>query len=436
MRSLTYEEALDYIHSVTWKGSRPGLERISVLCELLGHPEKQLKFIHVAGTNGKGSTCRMLSSILEKAGYRVGLYTSPFIERFNERIMLNGCDIPDEDLAIDTETVKQFADTMEDAPTEFELITAIAFVYYARVGCDFVVLECGLGGRLDSTNVIETSVLSVITGIDMDHTAILGDTPAKIAAEKAGIIKPGVPVLFGEGVDEAEEVIRETAAQRGSAYRRTDFTKITNIITDLTGTAFRFDGKPVKINLHGIYQTRNTATVLTAVEMLRQSGVVISEEAVEAGLLAAQWKARFEILSDTPLVIYDGAHNPQGIAGAVENIAHYLAPMTADGKVLMLMGVMADKDHEKMISMLAPTAAKVFTVMPPNERSLASAGVEMEFEQFGTEAAAFDVLDEGVYAAVEEASRTGRPLVCLGSLYMYADVKKAVYVKLGGKAAE
>ncbi|MBQ8512260.1 MAG: bifunctional folylpolyglutamate synthase/dihydrofolate synthase [Clostridia bacterium] len=433
---MTYEEALQYIHSVTWKGSRPGLERISVLCELLGHPEKQLKFIHVAGTNGKGSTCRMLSSILEKAGYRVGLYTSPFIERFNERIMLNGCDIPDEDLARDTETVKRYADTMEDAPTEFELITAIAFVYYARVGCDFVVLECGLGGRLDSTNVIDTSVLSVITGIDMDHTAILGDTPAKIAAEKAGIIKPGVPVLFGEGVPEAEEVIRAAAEAKGSPYTRTDFTKITDIATDLTGTSFRFGEKPVKINLHGIYQTRNTATVLTAVEILRQSGVKIPDDAVDLGLLAAQWKARFEILADNPLVIYDGAHNPQGIAGAVENIAHYLSPMTADGKVNLLMGVMADKDHEKMISMLAPYAAKVFTVMPPNDRSLASTGVEMEFEQFGTEAEAFDVLDEGVFAAVEEAARTARPLVCLGSLYMYADVKKTVHECLKRKAAE
>lgn len=433
---MTYEEALGYIHSVTWKGSRPGLERISVLCELLGHPERNLKFIHVAGTNGKGSICRMLSSVLEKAGYRVGLYTSPFIERFNERIMLGGCDIPDEDLARDTETVKQYADTMEDAPTEFELITAIAFVYYARVGCDFVVLECGLGGRLDSTNVIDTSVLSIITGIDMDHTAILGDTPAKIAAEKAGIIKPGVPVLFGEGVMEAEEVIRAKAAERGSVYRRTDFAKITDISTDLRGTSFRFGGKPVKINLHGIYQTRNTATVLTALEMLREQGVEIPEDAVKSGLLAAQWKARFEILAEDPLVIYDGAHNPQGIAGAVENIEHYLAPLTSDGRVLLLMGVMADKDHEKMISMLAPTAVKVFTVMPPNDRSLASAGVEREFEQFGTEAAAFDVLADGVYAAVEEASRTGRPLVCLGSLYMYADVKKAVQEKLSGAAAE
>ena len=155
---------------------------------------------------------------------------------------------------------------------------------------------------------------------------------------------------------------------------------------------------------------------------------------MESGLLAAQWKARFEILADNPLVIYDGAHNPQGIAGAVENIAHYLSPVTEDGKVLLLMGVMADKDHEKMISMLAPTAAKVFTVMPPNDRSLASTGVEREFEQFGTEAAAFDVLEEGVFAAVEEAARTGRPLVCLGSLYMYADVKKAVYAKLGKDA--
>ncbi|MBE6541975.1 MAG: bifunctional folylpolyglutamate synthase/dihydrofolate synthase, partial [Ruminococcaceae bacterium] len=310
---MTYSEALEYIHSVSWKGSRPGLERISELCTLLGHPEDSLKFIHIAGTNGKGSTSAMIASILSESGYRVGLYTSPFIEEFNERIMLCGENISNEDLARDTEYVKQFADKMEDSPTEFELITAIAFVYYKRKGCDYVVLECGLGGRLDSTNVINTSVLSVITGIDLDHTAILGDTTEKIASEKAGIIKKGVPVIFGEGDGDAECVIRTAAENMGSEYIRTDFSKISSIKTSLTGTEFYFDGKLIKINLRGIYQTRNAATVITAVNALREHGIKISDEAVEMGLKKAEWKARFETLSDFPLVIYDGAHNLQGI---------------------------------------------------------------------------------------------------------------------------
>ena len=423
---MTYKEALEYIHSVTWKGSRPGLERITELCARLGNPEDSLRFIHVAGTNGKGSTSRMISSILEKAGYSVGLFTSPYIERFNERIMLNGEDIADCDLAKDTETVRVHADAMEDSPTEFELITAIALVYYKRMGCDYVVLECGLGGRLDSTNVIKTSVLSIITGIDLDHTAILGDTAAKIAAEKAGIIKCGVPVIFGEGCGEAEEVIRKTAEKMNSPYIRTDFSEIADVSSDLEGTSFSFGGKKVRINLHGLYQTRNTATVLTAVDVLRKEGVNITEENIAVGLAAARWPARFEILSRIPLVIYDGAHNPQGIAGACENIAHYLSPMTDDGKIALLMGVMADKDHDRMTAMLAPYAKKVFSVTPANERSLSAAGVGDEFSRFGIETESFDVLSDGVASAVRYAKNNKIPLVCLGSLYMYADVKKAV----------
>ena len=423
---MTTEEALAYIHSVDWKGSRPGLERISVLTERLGHPEDDLRFLHIAGTNGKGSISAMLASVLRAAGYRVGLFTSPYVERFNERIMLDGEPISDKDLARDTETVRDAAMGMEDAPTEFELITAIAFVYYRRVGCDFVVLECGLGGRYDATNVIRTSILSVITGIDLDHCAILGDTTAKIAAEKAGIIKPGVPVLFGEGDDAAEAVIRETAEERGSAYTRTDFSLISDIRPGLDGTSFRYGGREVTIPLLGLYQTRNTATVLTAVDLLRHEGVGISEEAVTDGLARARWKARFEILTRDPLVIYDGAHNPQGIRGAVENIRTILSPLTDDGRVTLLMGVMADKEHEQMIGMLAPLASHVTTVTPANARSLDSAEVAREFAAHGTQAESYDCLADGVRAAMRTARCEGRPLVCLGSLYMYADVKRAV----------
>ena len=427
---MTYDEALKYIHSVEWKGSRPGLERITELMNKLGNPEDGLKFIHVAGTNGKGSVCRMLSSILTSSGYKVGLFTSPFVEDFNERIMLDGENISNTDLACETEYVKGFAETMSDLPTEFELITAIALSYYSRKKCDYVVFECGLGGRLDSTNVIKTPVLSIITGIDLDHTALLGNTTAEIAAEKAGIIKKGVPVLFGEGDDSAEEVIRNRSAELESEYNRTDFSKIKNIKSNLYGTEFCFDERKVKIKLHGIYQTRNTATVLTAVEILRKNGVNIPEAAIDEGLIKARWKARFEILSDSPLVIYDGAHNPQGIAGDVENIKHYLSPLTNDGKIILLMGVMADKDHKKMTELLSPYCRKAFTVRPNNSRSLDSSGVEREFEASGVESAAYSDLNEGVCAAVDFAAETNTPLLCLGSLYMYADVKKSVFEHL------
>ena len=425
---MTYEEALAYIHSVDWKGSRPGLERISELCERLGHPERDLTFIHIAGTNGKGSVSAMLDSILRAAGYRVGLFTSPYIERFNERIRFAGADISDGDLARDTETVKACADRMADSPTEFELITAIAFVYYRRMGCDYVVLECGLGGRLDSTNVITTPVLSIITGIALDHCAILGDTAEKIAAEKAGIIKPGVPVLLGEAEDGAAAVIRNKAAEEGSPFFRTDFSRISGIRADLSGTSFRFGEAGIRTALTGLYQTRNTATVLTAVGLLREAGVSVPEEAVTEGLRNVRWKARFEVLQEKdPPVIYDGAHNPQGIAGAAENIRNLLSPLTEDGRVGLLMGVMADKDYRDMIRTLSAYAAFAVTVRPDNPRSLDPETAAREFRSAGVEAESFGDLEEAVRRAYGMAWERKIPLVCLGSLYMYADVKRAFY---------
>ncbi len=423
---MTYQEALEYIHSVCWKGSCPGLERISVLCDLLGNPENDCRFIHIAGTNGKGSTSKMLSEILLAEGYSVGLYTSPFVEAFNERIMWGGKNISDDDLAEVTAYVKTFADTMEDSPTEFELITAIAFEYFKRKRCDFVVLEAGLGGRLDSTNVIKESALSVITGIAFDHMAILGDTLSAIAGEKAGIIKKGCPVLFGEGPFEAEEVIRSRAEALGAPYYRTDFGKIGNITPSLEGTSFTFDERQVKIRLKGLYQTRNTATVLTACGILRENGVSISEESIDRGLAAAEWKARFEILCDVPLVIYDGAHNVQGISGAVENIRLYLSPLSPDGKVNMVMGVMKDKEYTEMISLLAPYAAKVFCVTPKNDRSLNAVSEAEEYRTNGVSAEGYTCISDGVNAACKQSFEEKRPLICLGSLYMYADVKDAV----------
>ncbi|MBE6599341.1 MAG: bifunctional folylpolyglutamate synthase/dihydrofolate synthase [Ruminococcaceae bacterium] len=423
---MTYKEALEYIHSVTWLGSRPGLERISDLCDRLGNPEDHCRFIHVAGTNGKGSTSVMLSSILRREGYTVGLFTSPYIEQFNERIRLNGENITDGDLAEVTAYVKTFADAMSDPPTEFELITAIAFEYFKRKNCDFVVLEAGLGGRLDSTNVIKGSVLSIITGIAFDHTAILGSTHAAIAAEKAGIIKAGCPVLCGECPPEAEEVIRDRADERGSPCYSTDFAKITNVSASLRGTTFDFDGQHIAIPLLGLYQTKNTAVVLTACRILRKEGIRISDDAVREGLMAAKWSARFEILRESPLVIYDGAHNVQGIGSAAENIRQYLSPLTKDGRVNILMGVMKDKEYSEMIGMLAPLSEKVYCVTPNNERSLSADREAAEYGAHGVSAIGFDSIEEGVFAACRDSLEERRPLICLGSLYMYADVKAAV----------
>jgi len=426
---MNYEEAMQYIHSISWTGSRPGLERIAELCEKMEHPEKDLQFIHVAGTNGKGSFCCMLSHILTAAGYKTGLFTSPYIEVFNERMQIDGKNISNEELAEITAYVKQFADTMTDPPTEFELITAAAFEYYRRNHCDYVVLEAGLGGRLDSTNIIAAPVLSVITGIDYDHTAILGDTISAIAGEKAGIIKSGTEVLFGEGNTEAETVIREACIRVAgeAAWHRTDYNRIADVETSLDGTSFSFGvWQNIKIHMLGLYQLHNSANVLTAVEILQKIGLHISDDNVYAGMSAARWKARFEKLSDNPLVLYDGAHNLQGIQSARENIRQYLVNKHPSGKVMLVMGVLRDKDYRAMIGMLAPLCAGVITITPPNPRALPAAETAEVFMSCGVTAEAAQSLPEGVQKAFIQAKKENLPLVILGSLYIYGEVKEAL----------
>ncbi|MBE6653154.1 MAG: bifunctional folylpolyglutamate synthase/dihydrofolate synthase [Ruminococcaceae bacterium] len=434
---MNYQEALDYIHSVCWKGSRPGLERTVELTDRLGRPQDHLKFIHVAGTNGKGSTSAMLASILQKAGYRVGLYTSPFILRFNERMKIDGQDIPDEELAEVTARVRPHADAMADTPTEFELITAIALCYFAKHHCDYVVFEVGMGGRLDSTNIIdaETVVASVITGIAMDHTAFLGDTPEKIAAEKAGIIKAGVPVVYGgyhPAVGEAApspeaiscgEVIRQKANEMDAPYLVTDHTKLSNVSADLFGCAFDFeDYKGLHIPLAGLYQPHNAANVLTVVEVIRSRGLVIPEEAVRAGLADVYWPGRFEILSRSPLIIADGGHNPEGIDAAIASVKAYFGKE----KILLLTGVMADKDYTHMVARMGEVTARAFCVRPANDRALDAAKYAEAFRAIDIPAEGYATVAEGVGAASATAAAEGKALLCLGSLYMYGEVREAV----------
>ena len=416
---MTYREALEYIHSVNWTFCKPGLERIAVLCEKLGNPQNELKFIHVAGTNGKGSFCAMLDSVLRAASYKTGLFTSPYIKEFNERIQYNGENISDDELAEVTEFVKPIADAMEDKPTEFELITAIGFEYFRRKGCDVVILEAGLGGRLDSTNIVNTSVLSVITGIALEHTEILGDTVEKIAYEKAGIIKPSVPVLFGGDSDEANAVICKRALELGCEYRRVDRSSLAIDNADLGGTTFSFDGsKDLFISLLGLYQTQNAANVLTAINMLQSVGFEIGESAVREGLKKAAWHARFEVISTDPLIIFDGAHNPQGIDTAVMSIKQYFG----DDKVCVLSGVMKDKDYDYMVSRLSEISDVAFTVTPSNPRALDAVEYAKVFERYGVKAKGYDELSEAVVAAKRYARDNSKPLVCLGSLYMYGDI--------------
>lgn len=415
---MTYNEALGYIHSVVWMGSRPGLSRTQELLRLLGNPEREMKFIHVAGTNGKGSTCSMLNSILKAAGYKVGLYTSPYIVRFNERMCINGEPISDGELAELVSAIKPLAESMEDKPTEFELITAVAFLYFKRNNCDVVVLEVGMGGRLDSTNVIEQPVVSVITGVALDHTSVLGSSVSKIAFEKAGIIKKCCPVVYGGSDDEAFGVIAERSSECDSKLVRTRMDDIVVHRMGVDGTDFDYgDFKNLHLSLCGSYQPENASTVLETVGVLNENGFDITLDNIKEGLSNVRWRARFELLAEDPAVIFDGSHNIQGVTAASESIKRFF-----NGKVVMLMGVLADKDYRDMVEILSPLAEKLFAVTPDSPRALDSKNLADVFRTFGVESESFESVDDGVRSAYEYAKKENLPLVMLGSLYMYGEV--------------
>ena len=416
---MTYEEALSYIHSICWKGSKLGLDRTRELLGKLNDPQKELKFIHIAGTNGKGSTAAMLSSILEEAGYRVGLYTSPFINRFNERMQVNHQPIPDEELAALTEYVRPHADAMADSPTEFELITALAMVWFARQKCDIVVLEVGMGGELDSTNIIDVPEAAVIAAMGLDHVKELGPTMADIARAKAGIIKEGGRVVSYGGNPEADEVIAAVCRARKASLRQPDFSAIVPGDFGLEGQTFSYKGwRGLRIPLVGAYQMNNAAVVLETVEVLRQRGWNISDEAVRQGLADTRWPARFEVLRRDPVFIVDGGHNPHGIRATAESLSR----LFPGRKITFVTGVMADKDVEHILGLIVPLADQFFTVRPDNPRAMDAGELAARIEAMGAKATACASVQDGVDRAIQAEGPHG--VACaLGSLYMSGEVR-------------
>ena len=416
---MNYDEALSYIHSVCWKGSIPGLGRTRDLLRKLGNPERSLKFIHIAGTNGKGSTAAMLASILEEAGYTVGLYTSPFINRFNERMQVNHQCIGDEELAEITDYVRPYADEMADAPTEFELITAIAMVYFQRHRCDIVVLEVGMGGALDSTNVIDTPEVAIITAMGFDHTRELGNTMTEIASAKAGIIKPdGDVVIYGQN-PEAEAVFERVAAERHSNLSQPDYSQLIPGDFSLEGQSFSYGTwKDLRIPLVGVYQLNNAAVVLTAVDVLRRKGWSIFDDAVRQGLAHTRWPARFEVLHRDPVFIVDGGHNPHGIKATAESLQRIFPGQ----KFVFVTGVLADKDVEHILGLIVPMARRFYTVTPPNPRAMQADVLAQRIQAMGAEAIPCPTIPQAVRDAMDFAGKDG--VVCaLGSLYMSGDIR-------------
>ncbi len=417
---MTLEEALAYIHKVDWRGSVPGLSRIDTLLGLLGHPERDVKYVHVTGTNGKGSTCAMLASVLRAAGYKTGLYTSPYIFRFNERMQIGGVPIPDRDVCALVEEIRPLADSMDDHPTEFELVTAMGLTWFARQSCDIVVCEVGMGGEFDATNVIPAPEAAVITNIGLDHTAVLGGTVEQIAATKAGIIKPGCrAVLYPCGAS-VRQVVEARCRAVGAPLTVTDFDALSPVSDTLEGQVFDCGAhKDLRLPLLGGHQLKNAAVALTAIDALRQRGWHIPESAVVQGLATVTWPGRFQVVRRTPTVILDGGHNPQ----CMESLAAALREYLPGRDITVLTGVLADKAFGTMYDSIAPLAARFITVTPENPRALDAGQLAAFLKRYGKPVTACATIREGVARTLAETAANSAA-VCCGSLYLLGDVAR------------
>ena len=419
---MTAEQAIEYIHSVCWKGSIPGLGRTQTLLSLMGNPHEKLKYIHIAGTNGKGSTAAMSANILRKAGYRVGLYTSPYIYRFNERMQIDGEPISDEELAEITQWVKPFAQSMAESPTEFELVSCIAFEYFFRNKCDIVVLEVGMGGALDSTNVIPCPEVAVITNIGLDHTDVLGSTVEEIARTKAGIFKAGGEAVIYRGTAGVEAVFEEVCAQLQVRLTKADFDGLHLRSHGLEGQTFDCgERKALQLPLLGDHQLHNAAVVLSIADVLIQKGWNITEQNIREGIATVSWPGRFDIMRKDPLFIIDGGHNAQCIEALVKNIRDYLSGR----KIIVLTGVLADKDYAEMYKPVMPFVQEFVCITPPSPRKLDAPLLAQYLTEHGAAATANDTIPDGVAAAMEKAGSDG-VVLCFGSLYSIGDIRNAL----------
>ncbi len=420
---MNMQEALKYIHGVSWLGTIPGLERELELLHRIGDPHQGMKYVHVAGTNGKGSTAAMLQNILTRAGYRTGLYTSPYIIRFNERIQVDGEQISDADVCALTEYIKPHAEAMADHPSEFEIVTAIGFEYFKRRQCDIVVLEVGMGGEWDATNVIEDNEAAVIVNIGLDHTEVLGDTIEKIALTKSGVVKAGCPCVMYHQEPSVEQVFREVCAEKGSPFTVADFDRLKPLSSGLEGQRFDWgELKDVHLPLLGEHQLKNACNVLTAVDVLRARGWRIPEAAVREGLSTVYWPGRFQLMAQKPLFIIDGGHNPQCLEALENAIRDYLPGR----KLVFLNGCMADKDYGDMFNRLLPFAREFVTVTPANPRALSAQALSDYLrDHLNAKATPCEIVARGVETAVEKAGPDGVVCAC-GSLYMIGEIIAAL----------
>jgi dihydrofolate synthase/folylpolyglutamate synthase len=425
------ENPVDLIHSFERFGSKLGLERIGALTERLGNPQDRMRIIHVAGTNGKGSVCRYIYSVLRRHGCRAGLYTSPFVVDFFERIEFDGRCITEAELADCTQTVMEQVDKMiedgHESPTEFEVLTAVAFLYFSKKETDFLVLEVGLGGRGDSTNVVKRPEVCVISSISLDHTDMLGDTLPEIAREKAGIIKPGCPVIVNAADDAAAKVIAGVAYERGAPLIDARRIKAYGVQKSPQGYSFsaKIFGKiysDIRISMPGMHQVENAICALCAIELLREKSMLATDGALlRAGMEAARQPGRFEVFWGEPAVVLDGAHNPAG-AAAMAKTARELFP---GKRILLVVGVLRDKPLAPMIEQFDRVADAYIATEPNNERRLSAAALCSALERTGKPCT--PVADPA--RAMEEARRRSGDfdvLIVSGSLYLLGAVREGL----------
>ena len=441
---MNYDEAIEYIETTAKFGSNYGLDRTQKMLELLGNPQKKIKTIHVAGTNGKGSITAMANRILMEAGFKVGMYTSPYLEVFEERIQINGAKIPRDDLSRVvtkvSEAVKKVIELGYENPTEFEIITCAMFNYFYEKKVDIAIIEVGLGGRLDATNVMEPFskeenggvLLSIIASISYDHMQILGDTLGKIAYEKAGIIKPGIPVILYPQEKEAEEAIERVCSERGSSLIKVpcdcveveDQEKINNNSTEYVQKIKVHTKKGdyyIKLSLLGKHQLKNCACALFAIEELSRYGFEIDKQTILKALPDVKWIGRLEVMHRKPLVVIDGAHNREGISMLSQNLVSYFNY----NKMILILGILADKEVEIMVKTIVPLAERVIAVTPNNTRAENSKELKNVIEKYNSKCEALDSYEEAYEKALSYCSEDDILLIS-GSLYMIGGMRKII----------
>ena len=422
---MTFDEALEYLYSRLKFGSVPGLERIRALCSLLGNPQDKLRYIHVAGTNGKGSVCSMISNMLISAGYKTGLFISPYVTHFTERIQINSCMITEREFADLMAEIKPLVEQLDSqgiTPTEFEVLTAAAFLYYYKNGCDIVVLEVGLGGLCDSTNIINAPDVSVITSVSYDHTNILGDSIEEIAAHKCGIIKKGSAVVsYPQEFEQASVIIEKTAKEHSCPIYRCDKKDIKNATVGELGCEFAYKGVSLKTSLIGEHQIYNAATAFEAAQAMRFKGIRLSDDDIYNGILKAGMPARLQVVSRNPLIVIDGAHNPDGIAA----LAKCINTVFKAYDIVAVMGMMRDKDVEKSVSLIAPYFKRAAAVTVDNPRSMQSGELADIIKKFCTDVSEYDN-SQCAFTYMKDSLNEGELLLVCGSLYLASEIEKLI----------